>query len=89
MVKLTRDFIFQNRTENGAWTYAQLEALGVVCPPQKGWIYDLEGKEISEERARLFAEGKTLYNKRGRKEMRAKLRELENPTKSALQLPLF
>ena len=61
---ITRDFIFENRTDNGAWTYAQLAALGVSCPPTHGWIDEIMGSEISEENARLFIEGKNKLKKK-------------------------
>ena len=63
-MRVTREFIFKNRTENGAWTYAQLDALGVKCPPRNGWIDRIEGKEISEEEAKLFIEGKNKFKKK-------------------------
>jgi hypothetical protein len=48
-MKVTRDFIFkygQNRE--------QLTILGVEYPPKRGWLWAIEGKEISEEQARRY-----------------------------------
>lgn len=36
------------------WTARQLKLLGVSWPPQKGWLSQLEGTEISEDDAREF-----------------------------------
>ena len=43
-MKVSREFIMENRTERGAWTYAQIEALGLKWPPLKGWIDSVIGR---------------------------------------------
>ena len=37
-----------NRTDRGAWTKPQIEALGIDWPPRKGWIDRVVGEELSE-----------------------------------------
>jgi len=54
---ITRDWIFNNRTERGAWTKKQITALGLKWPATSGWIDELVGEAISSHNARLFEEG--------------------------------
>ena len=37
------------RTDRGAWTKPQIEALGIDWPPRKGWIDRIVGKELSAD----------------------------------------
>jgi len=46
---LTRRYIMAHRTDKGAWTRPQIEALGLIWPPRKGWIDSVVGREISSE----------------------------------------
>lgn len=57
---LTRKFIMDNRTERGSWTRAQVEAIGVEWPPRQGWIENVIGQEVPDEKAHLFAKSKTV-----------------------------
>ena len=59
MVKVTKKWIMENRTVKGAWTKAQIHALGMTWPPRKGWIGEIVGKMITDENARLFEASKT------------------------------
>ena len=63
---ITRDWIFNNRTKRGAWTKAQLNALGLKWPARSGWIDELVGEAITSHNARIFEEaaGKTKNNKK-------------------------
>jgi len=45
---VTRKYIMKFRTDKGAWTKPQIEALGIDWPPRKGWIDRVVGKELSE-----------------------------------------
>jgi hypothetical protein len=47
-MKLTPELLHAANT-SGAWTRAQLVALGVPCPPPSGWRQKVIGMEISEE----------------------------------------
>lgn len=65
-MKVTKKFIFDNTTEKGAWTRAQLEILGIKWPPVKGWQQRVIGKELTSDEAEQFkkfakvsAKGKT------------------------------
>lgn len=60
---ITKEFIMDNRTKRGAWTSAQIKALGLSYPPRKGWINKLTGREISEVQAERFINGKEKYAK--------------------------
>lgn len=51
---LTKEYINRYRTNKGAFTQSQVEALGLIWPPEKGWINRLVGTEISEENAKVF-----------------------------------
>lgn len=42
---------------NGGVSKKQLEILGFSWPPQKWWLKEIAGKEISDKQARLFREG--------------------------------
>lgn len=48
-MKITKEWLFRNRTRKGSWTQVQLRALGLLYPPRKGWIDYCIGLEISEE----------------------------------------
>jgi len=58
MFKVTRQWIKDNSTPRGGWNYKQLQAIGVDVPPTKGWIDEVDGKEITEEQADLFVRHK-------------------------------
>lgn len=53
-MKLTHEIIESGRSERGGWRAAQLQALGVPWPPQKGWKRRLIGFEITDEQHRAF-----------------------------------
>lgn len=68
-MKITRKYIMQHRTEKGAWTRPQIEALGIDWPPTKGWIDRVIGKELSDDKRKAF-EAKVPV-KEQRREMRS------------------
>lgn len=51
---ITKEWIEINATGSAAWTRAQLELLGVVWPPKKGWKSKAIGQPLADERAREF-----------------------------------
>jgi len=51
---LTRKYIMRYRTDKGAWTRAQIEALGLRWSPERGWIDRVVGTELSEYNRILF-----------------------------------
>lgn len=53
-MQLTREYIMKHRTVRGAWTRAQIEALGLEWPPLQGWIDSVVGQHITEAQARQF-----------------------------------
>ncbi len=53
-MQLTREYIMKHRTARGAWTRAQIEALGLEWPPLQGWIDSVVGQNITEAQARQF-----------------------------------
>src|SRR5262245_36816907 len=58
-MKITREFIHQHKTPRGAWTRAQLSALGIAWPPREGWITRLAGVEITDDQRDAFIAGRT------------------------------
>ena len=63
MFKVTKDWIHKHKTPRGAWTKAQIEALGLEWPARQGWISQISGELISNQQARMFEEGKTVKAK--------------------------
>lgn len=53
-MRITKEWIFDNRTDKGGWTRAQLSAVGVEWPARSGWIDRLVGQTISDEIAKKF-----------------------------------
>ena len=64
-MKVTRQFIMDNRTPRGSWTQAQIEALGIAWPPRAGWIDGVIGHELTEAQVRQF------QNKATKKQVKA------------------
>ena len=54
MHTVTREWIFANTTDRGAWTREQLKAIGVDWPPRAGWIDRCEGLCITDDAKRSF-----------------------------------
>lgn len=65
-VTLTRDIIQRHKTAGGAWTRAQLAAIGVDWPPPQGWIDQAIGREIDSNAFLAFssAAGRSSTKKR-------------------------
>jgi hypothetical protein len=61
-MEVTREYIMKHRTARGAWTLAQIQALGLVWPPLQGWIDSVVGQTITDEQARRF-ENNTIPRK--------------------------
>lgn len=53
-MKITKEWLFRNRTLKGGWTRVQILALGLPYPPRKGWIDYCIGMEIGEEARAAF-----------------------------------
>lgn len=53
---VTAGWIHAHKTKNGAWTRAQLAALGVNWPPKHGWIGRVIGMEITEAQRVAFVQ---------------------------------
>lgn len=51
---VTKDFLMTYRTDNGAWTSAQLRILGIDWPPISGWMQRVVGIELSDIEAEAF-----------------------------------
>jgi hypothetical protein len=64
MVIITAKFIHENSTKNGGWTATQFKALGLTWADKThGWINRIVGKEITDEAAQAFIDGKAIYSK--------------------------
>lgn len=53
---VTAKWIHKHKTKNGAWTRAQLAAVGVAWPPPKGWIGRVIGNDITEAQRVAFVQ---------------------------------
>lgn len=51
---VTKEYINQHKTKNGAWTRKQLTALGVEWPPEKGWKKRAVGNVLTAPKAAIF-----------------------------------
>lgn len=59
MITLTRELIFECRTDRGGWNKETIEAFGMEWKEMtRGWIDRLEGKQIPDEDWRKALEGK-------------------------------
>jgi hypothetical protein len=65
IMKITRQFILENRTPRGAWTRLQIEALGIEWPPQQGWIEAAIGRELTADQVHQFKTCKTSIKRMG------------------------
>jgi len=59
---LTKQLIDACRRDNGTFTKATIQAIGLSWPMQKGWIHRLIGTEITEERYRQALEGRGILS---------------------------
>ena len=76
MVTVTKEFLNDNRTVNGAWTRAQLQAVGVRWPLKSGWMDRIVGTEISDAQAEEFILASGIYS--NSKFAKRKARQREN-----------
>jgi hypothetical protein len=53
---VTKDFILDNKTAAGGWTFSQLAILGAGWPPKKGWMDRVVGAELPDDAAQKFVE---------------------------------
>ncbi len=60
---LTAEFLHKHTTAGGAWTKAQMKALGVPWPQPHHWLRGLVGKEITAEQAAAFIAGAEVFAK--------------------------
>jgi len=58
VVVITKAYLQKHSTKSGAWTKAQINALGLEWPVTKGWQKRLEGTEITREQANDFENGR-------------------------------
>ncbi len=64
---VTEAFLDENRTERGAWTRAQVVALGLRWPLDRNWKREVIGKEITNAQADAFIRGWGVFSSRTRK----------------------
>ena len=88
MMIVTRDYILQHRTRKGAWTKAQMIALGVGWPQPRGWIDKTVGKEISAGAAELFESGKEKFGKKAKKQQARDLNDVKRVISEASYIEL-
>jgi len=58
---VTGKILEQGKSKRGAWSRAQVEALGVSWPLTGGWKKNLIGKEVSEEQVAEFLALKDVH----------------------------
>ena len=66
---ITKQYINSHRTPRGAFTKAQVEALGIKWPPRAGWINRVIGEVISTEQAKKFEGGKSQRAKKSKNDL--------------------
>ena len=48
-MKITHQWLLDNRTKGGSWTKAQHNLLGLPWPPASKWMKRVQGMEIDEK----------------------------------------
>lgn len=66
-MKITDEWLMQNRTRAGAWTRAQLEVIGIKWPPRHGWKHQVIGKDLSDAEVARFISAANIRAKRTQK----------------------
>jgi hypothetical protein len=51
---VTRAWLDAHKSRTGFWKPKQLTALGVECPPRRGWLAKVEGSTITESNRLIF-----------------------------------
>jgi len=62
-VLVTNEYINEFKTKRGAWTRAQIIALGLTWPPQHGWKNSIIGEVITGQQAEAFESNNTPISK--------------------------
>ncbi len=76
-MKITREFLFQGKSEAGGWNKAQIQVLGDEWwPLQTGWVGRMEdqGVEVSYEAAQKFLNLKGITQKQWYKDQTERTR---------------
>ena len=76
-MKITPEWLKENRTKNGGYTKAQILLLGIKWPPKHGWLKAIIGDEISDDAAREFER----IAKQDDVELNPNLFDIDPPTK--------
>ena len=69
-MKITKEFLNEHKTKNGAYTRKQFQILGIGWPPGKGWERQIIGKELTIEEAELFEKAKNIKIENRRKKFK-------------------
>ena len=67
MPTITTKLIYDGRSANGGWSKSQLKILGIDWPPKQGWIEEVEGLQITLEKAAKFISLKDSHIKSAKK----------------------
>lgn len=82
-MKITRDFIIQNKSVTGGWNNAQLSALGLEWPPKRGWFDRIIAGDFTQHQIDEFVRlGQHRPSKKERKALRAIAKAQENDGKT-------
>lgn len=78
--KITAKWLFDNRTERGGWTSAQLRALDIPTF-YSNWTEDVIGMEISLSAKEHFEHAKNIYARSTLKKLRKKIEKKKKKPK--------
>lgn len=62
-MKISKQWLLDNRTCKNAWTKKQADILGLDFPLKKGWIQLVVNREITEKEKRRFELAKNIKAK--------------------------
>lgn len=65
-VKLDNNIVLLAITENGGYTYAQMESLGVSVPGRKGWLKNIIGIEFTKDQIKDFIVNRDIYRRKNK-----------------------
>ena len=58
-MKITKQFLLDNRTKSNAWTREQFRIIGLTWPPKANWMNLVKDKELTGAEVAEFIRAKT------------------------------
>ncbi len=62
-MKITKQFLLDNRTKSNAWTREQFRIIGLTWPPKQNWMSLVKGKELTGAEVAEFIRAKDISAK--------------------------